>query len=104
MLVATARNRANKFNLPFDLDVDYVYDLLKTDKCPKTGLPFEYKNKGKNFRERHPMTPSTDKIDPSKGYVKGNVQIVCWWYNLSKAMYTDEQVLELCKAVVKQNS
>lgn len=104
MMAKTALHRAKAKKLAFDLDVSYLYALVKDDVCPKTGLKFEYEIKGKSFKERHPLSPSLDKIDPAKGYVKGNVQVVCWWYNLAKSTYTDEEVLELCKAVVKQSS
>lgn len=48
------------------------------------------------------MGPSLDKIDPSGGYTKSNVQVVCWWYNASKQQFTDAEVLTLCEAVVKK--
>lgn len=38
------------------------------------------------------MTPTIDKIDSGKGYTKDNCRIVCWWFNLTKSIYTDEQV------------
>ena len=86
------------------MSVDFIYAAIKDGVCPKTGLQFNIIEKGKNYRDRHPLTPSIDKIDPMMGYTEDNIQIVCWWYNLAKSRLTDQEVLELCKAVVKQNS
>ena len=41
-----------------------------------------------------------NKINPSLGYTKENCQVVCWWYNVSKQTFTNEEVLWLCKRVV----
>lgn len=101
-LTHTVRHRANKKNLEFDLSVGWLYDKLKKP-CPKTGLDFVI-GESTNFSNRHPMTPSVDKIDPSKGYTEDNCQVVCWWYNVSKQRFTDDEVLELCRAVVNQHS
>ena len=97
-------SRAKEKNLEFDLDLNEIHKFISTEKCQKTGFSFVIKDKGRNFKDRSPFTPSVDKIDPSKGYTKDNIQIVCWWYNLAKATYSDKEVLELCKAVVNQNS
>ncbi len=48
---------------------------------------------GKNIRTRHPNSPSLDQINPQGGYTTDNVQVVAWWYNVSKQQFTDEEVL-----------
>jgi hypothetical protein len=38
------------------------------------------------------MTVSVDRIDSSKGYVPGNVQLVCKWVNLAKQDYSNDDM------------
>jgi hypothetical protein len=97
-------SRAKDKNIEFDLDMNEIHMTLANGKCVKTGHEFVIKEKGRNYKDRSPFAPSIDKIDPSKGYTKDNIQVVCWWYNSAKGRYTDEEVLELCKAVVNHNS
>lgn len=102
-LTANCEYRAKKKNLPYDLDVEWVYTKILEKKCARTGIQFSLTENGDSFSNRKPTTPSIDKIDPKKGYTKDNIQIVCWWYNLSKSVFTDEEVLQLCKKVVEHN-
>jgi len=44
-------------------------------------------------------TVSVDRIDSSKGYVPGNVQLVCKWVNLAKQDYSNEDMLAVLKEV-----
>lgn len=48
-------------------------------------------------------TPSIDRIDNSKGYIKGNVQIISWKANRMKAEAT-LQDLEAMVAYMKRNN
>lgn len=101
-MLAAVKDRANKKNLKVDIDIEWV--LNAPTHCPKTGFEFQWKDKGSHIGNRSPYAPSIDKIDPHKGYTKDNCQIVCWWYNVSKQQFSDEQVLELCKGVVLTQS
>jgi len=103
-LIGAAKHRAKKKGIDFDLTTEWAQSLL-TKKCPKTGIDFDLEVKGKDYKLRSPYSPSIDKIDPSKGYTVDNCQIVSWWYNVSKQQFTDQEVLEFCKLVIKnQNS
>ncbi len=46
---------------------------------------------------------SIDRIDSSRGYVVGNVQLVCRAVNIAKSALPVSDFLNLCKAVVAQN-
>ena len=58
-----------KHSLPFNLDREYL-ESIWTDECPVLGKPFVRHQKG------HDFCPSLDRVDPSKGYVKGNVKYI----------------------------
>jgi hypothetical protein len=45
--------------------------------------------------ERQDNSPSLDRIDNTKGYVKGNVRIVSWRANRLKGNATDEELAAL---------
>ena len=46
---------------------------------------------------------SIDRIDSSKGYIVGNVQLVCRAANVAKHDLTTADFINLCKAVVASN-
>ena len=84
--------------MDFNLDLDWLYKRLYF--CERTGIEFNIGYNGSNYSDRDLRTPSIDKINPELGYTKDNCQIVCWWYNVSKQRFTDEEVIELCRKVV----
>lgn len=94
-LLTSIKCKCKAKNIPFDLDET---DLQIPSHCPMTGIELKIRSeKGK----KDYFTPSVDRIDSTKGYTKGNVRIVCLWYNTAKLMFSDEVVLELCKKVVE---
>lgn len=99
-LLASSQYRAKVLGIENDLSVEWIQERL-CKPCPKTGFTFVLLHKGnKGYGNKHPHSPSCDKINPTLGYTKNNVQIVCWWYNCAKQRFSDEEVLSLCKAVV----
>jgi len=78
-MLNNARGRATKKGLLFNLDLKYLNELWrKCDKrCELSNIPFEMKV----YNKPHPFRPSIDKIDNTKGYIKGNVRIILWGLN-----------------------
>lgn len=97
-LFHAALHRAHKGDRAFDLTVPWIRERLHAP-CPRTGLAFRILDKSKNMSDRHPMSPSLDKINPFAGYTKDNVQVVSWWYNCAKQQFTDDEVIALCSTV-----
>lgn len=62
--------------------------------CAVTGLRFVMD------APMHPFAPSLDRIDNSKGYIRGNVRVVVWAYNAAKGVYSDDHMLTFAKALV----
>lgn len=107
-LIRTA-NRLKKFSirkrLDFNLDTDYLKDLWETQKgiCPYTGIKMELcrpisKNRIRR-RVRIPNSASLDRIDSAKGYIKGNVEFVCYSVNLAKNDFTREEMLNFFNSI-----
>lgn len=81
-----AKSRAAKKGLEFDLEIT---DIVIPDKCPVFNIPFD-----KNSKD---YTYSIDRLDPNKGYIKGNVMIISNKANRIKSDASTkelEQVLE----------
>ncbi len=98
-----AQAAAKKKGLGFDLTPEFLRMLIEPGVCMVTGIPFVYeKGEGRNWRR--PFAPSIDRIDPTKGYTKNNVQLVVWAYNAAKGTWTHEQVMTMAKALVKTES
>lgn len=96
-LLRSAKGRAERKGLPFDVDVGWVERRLRVP-CPRTGINFSILDGWSMY------SPSLDRIDPSRGYVKDNVQVVTWWYNSAKQRLTDHELEQLCRRVVETAS
>lgn len=85
-ILRTVRNRHKEF----DLDLQYLSDLWisQKGKCPYTKLKLILPtwNNTPDIRYR----ASLDRIDSSKGYIKGNVQFVATPINYLKGTMSDE--------------
>ena len=88
-LLADARKRAKRKGMEYDLTKE---DLVVPETCPVLGLILEV-GEGK----RQPNSPSIDRIDNSKGYVRGNVAIISLRANALK----NDGTIEELKAIVK---
>jgi len=84
-----ARNRKHETNLT----EEYLQELWnkQNGKCAITSYDMPmYSRSTKNT----PYTASLDRIDSSIGYVKDNVQFVCYSVNLAKQSFDNEVMLE----------
>lgn len=77
--------RAEKKGIEFDIEVD---DIEIPEFCPILGTKLKANiSKGGDHN-----SPSLDRIDPSKGYVKGNVHVISKRANVIKSDATEEEV------------
>jgi len=76
IMVSHAKSRATEKGIEFDITTD---DIQIPDVCPVLGIPI-FKGNGK----RTDNSPTLDRIDNSKGYVKGNVMVISHRANLIK--------------------
>ena len=86
-----------------DLDLEYLKTLWDNQqgKCAVTGIELKIKHihTKKQRTDKSPYQASLDRIDNSKGYVKGNVRFVCYMFNIARNDFTDTDVIEFCKKV-----
>ena len=84
--LSNAKQRAKKFNLPFDLDKEWFYSEL-SDCCPVFGTKL---SEGKD-------NVSIDRIVPSKGYIKSNCRLISHRANTIKNDATLDELKQLVK-------
>jgi hypothetical protein len=90
-LVRTAILRAKKNGLECDREYMKTVAELRPITCPCCKRQLEYAYSGKLH---HPLIngPSLDRIDTTKGYIAGNIDIICWRCN---AIKRDATLMEL---------
>ena len=90
-LISGFRNRAKKQNVPFNLTVDDMKDLIKNaaDICPALGVKMKI---AKLYANNSNYSPSFDRIDPKKGYTKNNIVIVSNRANRIKSDATVDEI------------
>ena len=83
----------------FNIDVDYLKQI-DTDICPILGIPMQWNignHHGQGKGRAIATSKSLDRIDSSRGYVKGNVIIISWRANRLKNNATLEELITLGK-------
>ncbi len=93
----TTRSWARKRNIPFNLTEE---DVAAPKVCPVLGIPLVV-NRGPRGTGPMPNSPSVDRIDPTKGYTKGNVQIISHRANAMKQNATPEELRQFACWVFK---
>lgn len=79
-----ARCRAKERGLEFAITPD---DITVPDNCPVLGVPLR---RGKGCLQSN--SPSLDRIDPTKGYAPGNIQVISHRANTLKNNATLEEI------------
>lgn len=96
-LVKNAERNAKRKKLAFDIDFDFIYQKLISGVCEVTELPFDFRKP--SLTKKNSYAPSLDRINPALGYVKGNVRVVIWQFNMMKGEISDTELLSLCNLI-----
>lgn len=91
-----AKSRAKKFGLDFNIDVE---DCVAPEYCPALGIKLISTNSGPSDN-----SPTLDRINPSKGYVKGNVAVISNRANRIKNDATVEEMRRVAEWFEKVSS
>jgi len=88
---------AGSRNIPFDISIEYLWELFlfQNRKCAYTGSPLKF-GKSRNDADK---TASLDRIDSSKGYIKGNVVWCHKRVNVLKMNLSLSDFYNFCKLV-----
>ena len=93
VLLKSCKDRALKKGLEFNLTLE---DIVIPDMCPILLQPIVQGNK-----DNYKFSPSVDRIDNTKGYIKGNVQIISMKANTIKNSATIEELILFAEWVNK---
>ena len=87
LLYKNIKSRCKRIGREFSIELD---DIIIPKKCPVFGFDLKRED-----RETWMCAPSVDRIDSSKGYIKGNVTVVSRRANILKRDATVEELEQL---------
>jgi len=102
VMVKGSRARAKEKGLAHNIDTAYLRSIAPSH-CPYLGVELRWKVqdglgiKGKAF----PNSPSLDRIDSSRGYVRGNVVIVSHRANSIKNDATEQELIQMGQRIAQ---
>lgn len=96
-LLDGARKRAKAKGIEFSLEID---DLDIPEFCPVFGTRLDNSSKAPSMINT--TSPSIDRIDPSKGYVKGNIRIICARANSLKGNASADETMAIAQYVARE--
>ncbi len=97
-MICNARRRAKDKGIAFNIDHAYIRSIIPSH-CPIFNIPLEWSTQRNNGYFTLPNSPSLDRIDPLKGYVKGNVWIISHRANAIKNDASHEELKLVTEAV-----
>jgi len=95
------KSRSRTKNLKFELTVEFLIDMFNNQngECAISKEKMTYiRSKG-----RIQTNISVDKINPSLGYTKDNVQLLCVIINIMKSNLSMSELKHFCNLILKHN-
>ena len=96
-MIKDAGARARKKGKPFDIDANTVKKLWIHQKgmCALSGVVMKFGSSP----TKHMHTMSLDCIQPTGGYVEGNIQLLSQCVNVAKSTLSIDEFKEMCTQV-----
>lgn len=94
-MLVSARARAKKLGLEFNLTLE---DIHIPERCPYLGVLLRPSLTGSAQNN----SPSLDRIDNTRGYIKGNVEVISSRANKCKSDLTLEEMERMAKAFLER--
>ena len=85
-IFSLAKHRAKAKNIEFNIEIS---DIVIPELCPVLGLPLKTTIDG-----NRDLSPSLDRIDNTKGYIKGNIQIISFKANNMKCTANKDELIK----------
>jgi hypothetical protein len=100
-----ARSRSKSRGEVTDLTLEYLKEIWETQKglCSYTNIKMEMPRSSQDEDiKKSPTKLSLDRIDPSIGYIQGNVEFVCYCVNVMKNDFTKDQMVDFINEIKKK--
>lgn len=94
-LLTNAKQRAKKHNIDFNIVAD---DIVFPEYCPVLGIKLEY-----NLNKLSDNSPTIDRIDNMKGYIKGNIKVISWRANRIKCDASIDEIEKILSYMYGEN-
>lgn len=95
-MFVSAKSRAKRLGLQFDIELS---DVVMPERCPVFGIPLYY---SKDHQTNN--SPSIDRLDTTKGYVKGNIAVISMRANRIKSDMNPKDLLKFAFWIYKNFS
>lgn len=103
--IKVIRKNSKQKNQEYNIDTEYLKQLWDEQNgiCPFTNKKLILRTHSNDEIKKCPYQASLDRIDNAKGYVKGNVRFVALIFNYARNNFSDQEVIDFCKMVAKEN-
>ena len=88
-----AKTRAERRGIEFNIGEE---DIIIPDVCPLLNIPLSFGTK-----EDYNNSPSLDRIDNTKGYIKGNIWVISKKANTMKNSASLEELYTFCANILR---
>lgn len=95
-LYRTAKTRAKNKNIEFNIEYE---DIVLPEFCPVLGIKLKV-NAGFGAGGKDDSY-SLDRIDNTKGYIKGNVQVISHKANSMKSTATEDELIKFAEWIMR---
>ena len=98
-----SRKGAGRRDIPFLLTEDEFRSIWKKQKgkCALSGIDLTLEHG--SIATPNPTRMSIDRIDSEYGYTLSNVQLITWQLNSAKNVWSNQQLIEVCKLVAAKH-
>lgn len=95
---------SKKRNQDYDIDIPFLSQLWEQQGgiCPFTKQKLILRTHAYQTKIS-PFQASLDRLDNSKGYIKGNVRFVSLMFNYARNIFSDSDVIDFCNRVANNN-
>nr|QBK93856.1 MAG: uncharacterized protein LCPAC406_01700 [Pithovirus LCPAC406] len=97
---------SSKSKFEYDIDKQYIIDLYESQHhiCPGTGYELLHSktynpDRLDHFSDSSYYNMSIDRRDSNLGYIKRNVQVTTWGYNMVKGELDEKYLFEVCQDI-----
>lgn len=104
-LSKTKYEATKRRNLEFNITLDDLIKLYKEQngRCALTGRKLEFTRGGSFKNGTNENSASIDRVYNNKGYIRSNIQLVCWEANAMKNSYDNNDFLRIIEEISKNS-